>query len=1751
MAGAIDYARLREQTMGSGLDEEAVTVNTRALIDKVLARYSGEWTTLRELIQNAADASATKVSIKFETLPSTTVPLPPASDPSAQLKHVLLHHTLSRLLVSNNGEAFGENDWSRLKRIAEGNPDETKIGAFGVGFYSVFADCESPFVSSGDQTMAFYWKGNSLFTRRGRLPKEHGASDTTFMLDYRNTTSPVPNLLSICQFLSTSLTFVGLESIELWLDQWNLVTLTKKMAPAADVSIPNDVNPKTKEGLMKIVGVEYQNAQIDAKWINVVGWTRTASTALTTQQPVEGPPTQSLRSFFSRLTGTVSEKNAASKRAAREEEAVQRAISEDLAGTSTATVFLRISTVNVQTYVNKTLAAELERATKKPPPKHTRIAILTSSFDEAHVSLSTLSGSSSAKAAEIFSSVLPSKNGRIFIGFPTAQTTGLLAHISAPSVIPTVERESIDLNARYVRTWNVEMLRVAGIACRVAYKGEMTEIKNRLARQMSKAGNKKVQKEDLAAIMPAAIHAFNQYTYQESTPSSQVGQIIEEAFWTCNQKASIDVLSTRGVLPSHEVRLASEDLSFVDGIPVIPDMIVEKNSAFLVKLQEFGLLSEITTNDIKKELEARALDEVQLTELVKWAASKLANDELDVSAIHSLFDGTVATIAEEYAGTYPGPVLLLGSIDTYPNASKIPAELPMPVTTIPFRFIKGISKSQLDAFGWTELQIVPWLRYLIEKDGSGLPPEQSVTKSLAFAGQVLPVLSKAWDPLSQSSKATVVELLANRTVIPTKLGMRKPGQAYFASVKLFDDLPTLHGVNGVKEKFLAAVGVRKTVELSVVFDRLMANSTAEKDGTESKWSHVDLIKYLISVRDDIPPDDIKKLRKTPICPIEQPGSSKGSVQKYKLDEIYEPTPELRELGLPLLYWPFPLPRAGMEAKFLLHLGLKQCPSVPVLVNTMVSAAKAGNAKLYETAMQYLISKHFVNGYKTFNMESIATPFLPMQGEDLSKLALPIECFANKRSAILGFSILREDLQPHANILGVEMNPVITICADRLVRNPPKARVDAKNLFGYFAGRLNEIGSAGNLAERMGEAPIVPLYTDNEKGGKVRYASPRSCFLGNSDSYGEIFDFVDFGQEANSFLLKIGSKHEPNAFELAGMLSREPSRLLSILGQEKYLTLLRRIAENVTGLKNDKALWASLKRAPCLLGCKEVMSSASKPPVDEDEVDQFDDDESAIKEWHLVPASSIVLIDDFGSYRLFKDKLFIPPYDETLEKFYGALGSVWLSTIVEQDQRMGSLINDQSKAQALHKLIVERCRLFLHDHVAEDTRHDARWLEKTLVVQITSSLTLRRTLRAGHNISHQEKKTAALHRETKKDATLYVTARWDLYEVSRAIMCLLLKRPKQQDFLALETIMESDLRRLKVKGYNVDRILRQKAAESRVAENQRQKEMEEEQKRIVEQEKAWQASQAQAVGLPRDTSAQTPERPRAIPGAFDTSPEGAAPIPQRPKAGGFFSNLGRTLGFDANEHVENLMRGNKPQKQIEGPSSQPLLPAPQSDGPPPYSSQDPNRPRAPGQPEQVTPMHDMRQNLVSAVQASRAHDSSSVFSPPNTKTIKETPSYCDSQPGHDLAFIADSAAGVKVFMENSIAAADRTPFLQANLNAVNAFGYLLLDIGNIFLLKPQSLHIFYNESGSSIAFNRNGSIFCNLRYFLQLHWQKFGNVQGKKDAAVYWWMTLCHELAHNIVQDHGQQHEFYTESFATEYFGKMSAKCLQFDQEAAQ
>ena len=1730
----MDYARLRAAAL-SGEDEEAVTVDTRALIDKVLARYSGEWTTLRELIQNAADAQATTVKVKWETLPSTQVPLPATTNQSELIKHAISHHTLRRLVVQNNGQPFTKTDWARLKKIAEGNPDETKIGAFGVGFYSVFADCEEPFISSGNEAMAFYWKQNALFTRKVTLPSGEGSPDTAFVLDYRSTTTPLPNLLSVSQFLATSLTFVALQNIEFWIDDWKILALQKKSSPSLSLSIPRDLETRTKDGIMTLATADRTSTQIDAKFMSVIGWKpQGAASSTKSSDSYYTPELPSLKNFFSRLASGSSQSGARAK-AAKEEKAIQEAIADDLTATSTSVIFLRVTSAQLSTRVSSSFAAELERATKKPPPKTTKISILTSSYDETLASEESSSGQAS-KIADVFASVLPNKKpgGRIFIGFPTTQTTGAGMHISAPSVIPTVEREAIDLNARWVRSWNMEMLRATGIVSRLAFMDEMAGLNDKLKR-MSQDGNRKgksrVSPADVQKCIPEALHILKTYSFQDSTPSVQVAQIIEEAFWTAYKRATIEVFSSQGVLSSVSVRTSSDEVAkFVGGIPVVLKEM--KEAPFIRRLIDYGLIKDITVDDICQELGAKAVDKDQLNHFLQWITNGAADGELSRPDVQRLLDVAVATISD---GGDSGGIIALGTIKNY-LTNKIPATLPVPPTTLPIAFTANIPEARLQALGWEPLGIVPWLRFLIET-GPGKADELNLTKSNKFAHQVLAVLSKNWDNLSPSSKASVVSALQNITVMPTKAGMRKPAEAFFPSVKLFDDLPTLEGCANLKDKFLTALGVRKTVDLETIFTRLLSPSPAAGDGAHAKWSHMELIKYLTSVKDDIPAADMKKLRESPLCPAEagprgmEP--TKGSLRLYKVSQLYEPKDSLRTLGLPILHWPGPpgsFRNASAEARFLYGLGLRAHPMVPELVDMMASA----DDSLRTNAMSYFVANHHLNGYAAFDLSSTDKRILPIEGKE-KQLVQPSACYTNERAAVLGYNVLRRDLHQHALKFGVARDPPITGCVERLVAKPPQDRNMAITLFEYFTTRLGDLGH--NNLVKLRDAAIVPVMrqqdrrpgVDGKSESKLVHIRPPLCYLGSSSTYKDIFDFVDFGADANTFLFKCGAKSEPTKHEIAQMACSEPARLLSILqSPEKYLNLLKSIAEDLTTLKRDKELFKKMRTSAWLLGSRELTSGKNKEP------ESLEEDEAPIKHYQLATADDIVILDDFISYRLFKESLLCAPEDDDLESFYMSLGSATLGSRVKEDLWVGQRTRDQQGAEWLRKHVLERSKLFLHEY-SKDKRdaikHDPRWLEKNLQVSSVTSLGLRRSLR-GHAKSHQEKRSAASS-NTPDGWTLYVASeedKPDMYQVGQAICQLLLNRPNQHAYFFFEPFLKLGLLDLRARGYNVDRILRAKAAEARLVEEQRRKALEAEQQKIREREQQW-ASET------RNQAAATPERARdRMPGSFDDSPEHhRAPAlppppaqPQQPRiggGGGLFSNLSRRFGFSGDD--DDSHPPSTSQSELDK-----FLPPP-----PPPNQTNPGHPLTPlpggrdkgssNDDSRVTSPATVQQNLLNAIQSTRAHDSSTVFSPPHQTEVKEQGTYCDATPAQNIVFAADAPRGMRVFLARDLSV-DHGAFVASRVEGIARFEALLRDVGSVYGLSERVLHIFYDEHGGTIAFNQGGSVFCNLRFWEQLHGREGSRLgEGRVEAVVWWWVVVAHELAHNLVGVHGSEHSYYT------------------------
>ena len=50
------------------------------------------------------------------------------------------------------------------------------------------------------------------------------------------------------------------------------------------------------------------------------------------------------------------------------------------------------------------------------------------------------------------------------------------------------------------------------------------------------------------------------------------------------------------------------------------------------------------------------------------------------------------------------------------------------------------------------------------------------------------------------------------------------------------------------------------------------------------------------------------------------------------------------------------------------------------------------------------------------------------------------------------------------------------------------------------------------------------------------------------------------------------------------------------------------------------------------------------------------------------------------------------------------------------------------------------------------------------------------------------------------------------------------------------------------------------------------------------------------------------------------------------------------------------------------------------------------------------------------------------------------------------------------------------------DALARFIHIIQPLGQVYKLPPTSLHIFYDLGSEMIAFNRNASLFLNLRYY---------------------------------------------------------------------
>ncbi|RGB27756.1 hypothetical protein C1646_630205, partial [Rhizophagus diaphanus] len=1016
----------------SNSDEGRVQVNQRDLIDKILARYSCKFVIFRELMQNSDDAESTSAKIMFETN----------------------GNKITRIIFKNNGFAFRPEDWERLVRIAEGNPDEQKIGAFGVGFYSLFAVTENPFVSSGGQGMAFYWRGKQIFTKQGPIDDDDDKGWTTFLMDTREPLM-IPNIDELSKFLVNSLGFTdNLKEISMYIDDKLVTKVSKKMQDPESIDITSRLNTFSSKNMFNLTSVDLRCVQLDVERLL--------------------------------LPKKINIKHLRSDEYNMEE----------------ASAIFRIAKGSLNVKISKEFSAKMGRITKKNPPNNTSIQMIFTEFDERNTSKDYYNNLS-----PIFEDLISyPEQGKIYIGFPTNQTTGSSSHLAA-RVIPTMERELIDFAEQTLAEYNIEMLCLGGTLSRILYEYEMAQIwltkRFKSSNHANYTPTVQLTSPHRQLLEKWAAHVITHFTYNASTPNVRVSEIAEKQFFNCLEQ-NLLILSTNGVHPITEVRLPNPEMAgFIKTVPLVPKNLLEQCETFFNKAKGANLIEELSFKDVLVELKSRALSEEEIIKLLKWWISYLSKgNPYDTRLLK------FTQIGDSFQ--------TLDTIKFYLNPHKISSDIDIPFEVIPYIISKNFTQQELtNGLRWTELPLVNWANFIVDNPGLETDPK--------FAEKILHILAKNLESIPQQDKETIRLSFIEKRCIPTKFGMKFPNESYFEDVNLFPNLPTIKFQNSTSgiQYLMGHFGVRKIVELKLILERLV---------NQEDCNFVGVVKYLASIYDELNDNEKNILKNESIWPKEDLLGSQAAklIQRFVARDLYVPIRSLRELGLPIIDWNAEWSNSSKGGKFLIELGLQVYPKLETILNL---AVPSNDPKIRELALKY-----FIDNYDKYSVhykpDEINIAFLPCS--TFNTYAKPSECFTNDRCMIMNFKVLREDLRSKAEKFGIRQHPNHDKLVKRLTENPPQGENNATKVFEYLHSQQHDFTDADwNI---LNNSEFIPIKNENKR------IKPRDCFFKLKDeNLNEFFLCVDFGTKANRFLAKCGVR-EPSSHDFAG-LSVDPSHKL--------------------------------------------------------------------------------------------------------------------------------------------------------------------------------------------------------------------------------------------------------------------------------------------------------------------------------------------------------------------------------------------------------------------------------------------------------------------------------------------------------------------------------------------------------------------------------------------------------------------------------
>ena len=1418
MPSLYDTVRANVEKSGRGHDER-VEVNQRALIDKILARYASAGAVYRELLQNSNDAEATVAEIHFTT------------------KNFSNSEVVETVCYKNNGFKFRPQDWARLKKIAEGNPDEKKIGAFGVGAYTMFSICEEPIVISGNGALLFVWKGDALWTKTVDRGEADNGPWTSFVLPSRDP-FPLPDMVEFGEFLCASLTFTKfLSEIRVFVNESQQMTLTKTQ-------------------LQEPAVVQIQKS---STWWKSDGAVTASPTGLFSLQDEH-----SLLESFHHVQVTLDGETAA--------------------------VMARYISGIAKTKIPNSMVARMERVTKKKPPSEVEVQIFLNGQDHENAQ-------QKSKAAKIIQSFSPRiGEGRVFIGFRTSQTTGLAAHLAAPFV-PTVEREAMDLQDPTLRTFNMELLEFSGILMRLTLEHGMTTIGEQYERgaverakleqefmaqpapTLAEDGNPKdtnradstddgsskssvwgfakfmakgvkkscvqvvnkveVPDDDQGELMNPkdprplcaeeyqSILLMQSFCPRQSTPDPLVGTTLAQGFSRCLPNKSPPVLTRSGVWPGKEARLPFNGMEFFCKEGVVRSIVYQNAKEYHTVIAQCRTLK---IDDLFGKMSRDALEEPELVRFLKWWVTfrRIQNTP---TATGLRLKGNIHFILENNNGnkTNQGdvsPVFSLKDYLFYLDKDEIRTgsgvtidSLPMPDSVLPKTIqeslsIRTLTEPALKTW-FSPLPIKVWVEFI--SDHRCMSEGQPEDETPRF--QVLSTLNQEYSKRSLQQQeifgSFCKKLLKDKPCLPfdsfepTALCADIPSNLYLYSAELeaFDGIGNFHRVSlslkhtGVSDDFLVALGVRRSVAIEFLFTHL----------DTFQWSSdpKPLVEYLRSA--SLTKQDVNKLKSAHYLPAEN-----GVSRMFSPSELYLPDRDLRVFPfVRILQWPSEdeLTENSPNGKFLVTLGVKVLP--PLLQVLKFISNQIEDDKMRIDALEFVCRRLGSGGMyqaeygKMGTSEKSDLKFMPcvakspIDGNEKKATYSVLACCSVERCKVMGFPVIDPGLGDTGKQFGnlfqcaQEPDPKLLIQQLRFLVNSAKKLLnplkgdllaDSKQvaaafseIFCYLSNRSSEISPS--LMRTLEGEEFIPCIVN----GDVKWYRPNGVFFRSThhaeveDSITErLFRVVDF----SPFLAAAGVKQEASITDIFRRMIESPKIVLSAFGsEERYKTFLRQVAAQ----RPFRRVTTEIQDSPFLLGLAASENSSETS-------------------YELAKSREIFIIDNSFLGRMFP--VTRCPHESQLEIFYSLIGSRYISKeVIKEYQVVGVAKENTPLTEKLSERIQERGPLLVSPSVtSRPLVRNAKTMLDENSLKVYEAPDLNAVYSLGTWVRNQQTTCYVEPGKVNKNS-LYVTADFDWFDVGQAIGGLILERCQLEDAFFISSLLETPLEQLRARGFPVDRIIK--------------------------------------------------------------------------------------------------------------------------------------------------------------------------------------------------------------------------------------------------------------------------------------------------------------------------------------------------------